>query len=351
MEHEAISPYLVKLSMAAERVANAMHPDEGLQAVVQAARDIFDAQTVAILVLDEKAENLHIRASRGLTPTFTAGFTRAVGSGIVAEVALGGMALLLPDPGVDHDAYRDARLENDFASAMAVQLAVSHRPVGYLYCDHREPGRFERSELQILRCLGMLAALAIEKQDLQEKVSRLAVTDPVTGLFTYNYFHDRLTDDIARTLRYRGVIAVLVFEIAHLAEVEEMYGRLAAEEVLRYVADIVRGNIRGIDYAARYNTNQIIVSLVRGEKAALSGVAARVNARAGETTVTSTSAASDLTVVPGKRGAQRISVSVYIAGALAPENGHTIADLATSLQEAMNAARKRGPGQLVLAGE
>jgi diguanylate cyclase (GGDEF)-like protein len=351
MEHLAVSPQLVKLSSVAERVANAVLPDEGLQAVVQAARDIFDAQTAAILVLDDKAESLHVRASRGLTPTYAAGFARVVGSGIVAEVALGGMALLLSDADVDRDAYKDVKLEHDFACAMAVQLAASQRPVGYLYCDHREKDRFGRQELQTLRFLGMLAALALEKQDLEDKVARLAVTDPVTGLYTYNYFYDRLSDDIARVLRYRGMLGVLVFEVAELAKIEESYGRLAAEEVLAYVADIVRSNIRGIDYAARYNANQIIVSLVRGERPALQGVAGRIIALTGETTVTGTHAAPGIEVVPGKRGAQRVTVSVYVAGAVAPEDGRTMAELATSLQDAIALARKRGAGQLVLAGQ
>jgi len=355
MNQEAVNAHLTRLSIVADRVANVGHVGEGIEAALQAVKDLFSAQTVALLALDDRAENLRVLASRGLSPSFASAFARSIGTGIIAEISLGGMALLLAERAVDEDAYNDARLEHDFGSAMAVQLAANHKPLGVLYCDHRDAGRFSRNDLQLFRCLALLASVAMEKQDLQDKVSRLAITDTVTGLYTYNHFYNRLADDIARSLRYGGSLGVLLFEIAHLASIEETYGRLAAEETLRYVADKVRENTRGIDYACRYGGDQVAVALIRTDKQGIRGVADRISPLIGETSITCTSTSPamvpELRSPEPKRGVKTLCVSVYIAGVVAPEHGRNMADLSTSLEAALSSGRSLGPGNLALARE
>ncbi len=347
MERDTCNAALVRLSTVAERVANAVTADEGLHAVVQAVKDLFDVQTVAVLLLDEQAQNFHIRAFRGLSGSFVAQFSRPVTHGIVAEVAIGGMALLLPDPGIDRDAYRDFRLENEFGSAMAVQMTINHKPVGYLYCDHAAVARFERTDLQVLRCVAILASLAIEKSSLHQRLDELAVTDGVTGLYTSSHFYSRLAQDLARAKRYGESLALLTFQVEHLERLEETYGRPAADEAMRHIADLIREHTRGVDYAGRHADDEIIVCLVRSDASALKRVSDRVAAMTGE-------GGSGITVpAAGRKGAAKgakpLKVSVFVAGAAVAEAGETVAQLSARLADALAEARERGAGRLVVA--
>ena len=350
MERDTCNVALVRLASVAERVAHASSADEGLHAVAQAAKDLFDAQTAAVVLLDERSETLHIRAARGVSPAFMARFSRPLGTGIVAEVAMSGMALLLPDPAIDREASKDFRLESDFGSAMAIQIAVGHKPAGYLYCDHTGTGKYDRTDLQVFRCIAILAALAIEKAALHEEVRRLAVEDPVTGLFTANHFYSRLSHDIARGIRYGEALGVLLFQVEHLAQVEATYGRQAADDALRYIAALIREHTRGVDYAARHSDDEIIVCLVRSERVGIERVCERIVAVTSDVESGITVAApADAHKAGAKPGAKPLRVSVIVAGAAAPEHGKNVADLTASLQNAMRKARALGAGKLVIA--
>ena len=58
MERDNCNVALVRLASVSERVAHASSADEGLHAVVQAVKDLFDAQTAAVVLLDEHSEML-----------------------------------------------------------------------------------------------------------------------------------------------------------------------------------------------------------------------------------------------------------------------------------------------------
>jgi len=340
---------LTRLAGIADRVANAAHGDEALGALVQAAKDMYHAQTVAIILLSEGTGHLHVRASRGLGAHYAAQFKRPLGSGVLAEVILGGMPLVLADASAASQERDELRLEHDFGSAMIAPITINHKPVGCLYCDHRQEGRFGREDLVSFRALSFIAALAIEKADLQEKVSRLAVEDPVTGLFTYAHFYNRLSYEVARALRYEENLGVLLVAVRDIPKIVESRGDSAAHDVLRAIASLLKENIRAVDFAARFGRHEIIVCLVHADEEGLSAVSERLAATAGKCRV-STRAAKEASrpaaLEPPET--QEVDVSLYLAGAVAPEHGRDAGTLVANVQGALLAAKSRGAGQMVL---
>jgi diguanylate cyclase (GGDEF)-like protein len=340
MDRDLDAVYLARMTAVAEKVANASHAQEGLAGVIQAANDIFRAQTTAILMLSEGTGHLQVRVSRGLSDSFVMHFRRAVGSGILAEVVLGGMALLLSNAPANRAERDELRLENDFGSAMVVPITINDKSVGCLYVDHRQPGLFSREDMLVCRTLSFLAALALEKVDLHEKVSRLAIDDPVTGLFAYSHFLNRLTYEVARAVRYDEGLAVLVLEVRNLTEIEQSHGRAAAEEVLGILGAELKEHIRGVDFAAAFGPDQLIVALVHADEEGLAIVAERICDIARKVEIASS------TRKPS--GSVEVDLVIYAAGAVAPEHGKDSAGLIKSVQDALVLAKARGAGQLVM---
>lgn len=344
------SACVLKLASVAESVANAAHAEEGLHAVVMAAKEIYNPQTVAVVLKEKAADNLYIKLSRGLSAFFIDGFRRPLGSGILAEVVHGGAALHLSSPDDDPEAYNDVKLEKAFASAIAVALTINRKPVGYLYCDHAQPGYFSRTDLQILQCLGHLAALAIEKANLHARVARLAVKDPLTGLCTYNYFYSRLADEIARATRYSESLGLLLLELTNFAHVEDVCGRPGATKTLRDVARFIKEHTRGVDFATRFRTNQAMVCLVRSDDDGLKTAADRIMNLA-------TSSPLTCPVEPGpaapgepaRETVTRINLQVCAGGAIAPLHGTDPSILVAKAQKALLAAKRLGSGHLTIA--
>ena len=340
MDRDLDAVYLARMTAVAEKVANASHAQEGLAAVIQAANDVFRAQTTAILMLCEGTGHLQVRASRGLGDSFVMHFRRAVGSGILAEVVLGGMALLLSNAAANRAERDELRLENDFGSAMVVPITINGRSVGCLYVDHRQPGLFSREDMLVCRTLSFLAALALEKADLHEKVSRLEIDDPVTGLFAYSHFLNRLAYEAARAVRYDEGLAVLLLEVRNLGAIEQAHGRAAAEEVLGILGAQLKEHIRGVDFAAAFGPDQLIVALVHTDEEGLAIVAERICDIARKVEITSG--------IRQASGSVEADLVIYAAGAVAPEHGKDAAALIKSVQDALVLAKTRGAGQLVM---
>ncbi|MHC4712674.1 MAG: GGDEF domain-containing protein [Planctomycetota bacterium] len=338
---------LVRLASVAEAVANAAYAEQGVHSVVQAAADLFHAQTVAVVLYDAAGGDLSIKLSRGLSAQFVDSFSRPLGTGVLAEIVRAGMALRLGDSTGDREAAAELRLEHDFASAVAVQLSINRKPLGYIYCDHRDPDHFAREDVQVLRSLGHLASLAIEKAELQDEVARLTVEDPVTGLATYNCFYARLCDEVERALRYGDTVGLMLVELTNLTYVEDVYGRPASVEVIRHAARLLQENTRGIDFAARFGSSQIMLCLIRADEDGLRLVADRIVAVAGRLP-----AVCEIARGGADEGAAEkapLSIEVSLGGVLAPRHGREAAVLVSKVQNALLTAKRLGAGRCAIA--
>ncbi|MCD6405474.1 MAG: GAF domain-containing protein [Planctomycetes bacterium] len=342
--------WCTRLASVAECVANAAHAEEGLRAVATAAWQIFKAQTVAIVLLDESQENVRIKLSRGLSARFVDRFEGPLGSGLLAEVILGGMPLSIPDREAHVKACEEVRLEHDFGSAIAVGIAINRRPLGCLYCDHREPGHFGGNDLVLLESLGHLAALAIEKARMQDDLARLAIEDSVTGLNTYGYFYRRLSQEIARALRYEDSVGVLLLELMNLRYVRDVFGNEGTLAVMRDMAQAIQENTRGVDFATRSRANQAMICLVRPREGGLEIAAERIlKVALSRPAVYPVDADS-----PGGEGQSDettacVNLQICAAGALAPQHGSDAASIIPNVQKALRVARRLGSGHFVMA--
>jgi len=266
-------------------------------------------------------------------------------------VLRGATALRLSSREDDEAAYEEVRLEHEFNSALAVSMAVNHKPIGYLYCDHAEKGFFTEGDILILRVLASLAALAVQKANLQEQIARLTVEDPVTGLYTYSCFYRRLADEMARAVRYGENVAILLVEVTNLSHVEDVYGGPAAKGLLRQLARLIRENMRGIDFAARFGSNQAMLCLVRADRTGLRTVAERVLRAISSAEVTCELPPAPGAETAGKETAAVTKVTFEICGgaAIAPVHGREASLLVTKAEKALLDAKRAGAGSLIIA--
>ena len=75
----------------------------------------------------------------------------------------------------------------------------------------------------------------------------LALHDPLTGLPNRVLFFDRLEQALARSRRDRQLVAVLMFDLDHFKGINDRYGHLAGDAVLREVAERLRTTVRDTD--------------------------------------------------------------------------------------------------------
>ncbi len=88
-----------------------------------------------------------------------------------------------------------------------------------------------------------------------------AVTDSLTGLYTHGYMQETLEHDLQRAERYGHPYSTIFADIDHFKQINDRYGHAAGDQVLRAVADALRGLMRQADTLVRYGGEEFVALL------------------------------------------------------------------------------------------
>jgi diguanylate cyclase (GGDEF)-like protein len=94
-----------------------------------------------------------------------------------------------------------------------------------------------------------------------EEIYRLTTIDGLTQIFNKRYFMEMLEREISRAHRYHRALSLMIFDIDHFKKVNDTYGHLAGDYVLRHLAATVKNNIRREDIFARYGGEEFAIVL------------------------------------------------------------------------------------------
>lgn len=86
----------------------------------------------------------------------------------------------------------------------------------------------------------------------------LAVTDGLTRLINRRHLGERLKTEFARIKRFGGGLGCAIADIDHFKKINDSYGHLVGDRILRQLADLFRGSVRSIDTVARYGGEEFV---------------------------------------------------------------------------------------------
>ncbi|MEH6823346.1 MAG: GGDEF domain-containing protein [Motiliproteus sp.] len=86
-----------------------------------------------------------------------------------------------------------------------------------------------------------------------------AISDPLTTLPNRAAYNERVEQEFARQRRYQHSLTMVVCDLDHFKRVNDNYGHLAGDKVLRLVARLVSDRLRGTDFVARYGGEEFVV--------------------------------------------------------------------------------------------
>lgn len=94
---------------------------------------------------------------------------------------------------------------------------------------------------------------------LQEQMSLVAYTDPLTNIYNRLHFSHFLDSEIDRVQRYGGTFSVIFFDLDQFKIINDEYGHLVGDETLKEAATIVQKANRSADIFARYGGEEFII--------------------------------------------------------------------------------------------
>src|SRR3989440_8878335 len=110
---------------------------------------------------------------------------------------------------------------------------------------------FSDVEFELATRFADAAALALDNAQIRTRLEYQAQPASLTGLYNHRYFHERLRAELTRASRTRDSVAVLMLDIDDFKRVNDVYGHGTGDQVLRDLADLLRGALRGSDVVCR----------------------------------------------------------------------------------------------------
>jgi diguanylate cyclase (GGDEF)-like protein len=184
----------------------------------------------------------------------------------------------------EHRAWREQGLvEEELAGAVAIASSLGHigdaeEPVGVMTVA-RAAGQFTVPERDVFLYLLGQAAASVENVALHELVSEQAITDELTGLANNRAFRDVARKEAARAQRFGHELSLVILDIDDFKQVNDTYGHLQGDAVLRRVARVLDAESRGIDEPARYGGEEFVVALPETGLEGAVEVAERIRSR------------------------------------------------------------------------
>ncbi len=150
---------------------------------------------------------------------------------------------------------------NILSSYQANLLLAGTRPLGVLAITNSFPNAFTSEDLRVFSIVARHSSIAINNTLLHKKIKELSITDGLTGLYVYRYFNDALEREFQRAVRYQGTFSLMMLDIDGFKKVNDNFGHLQGDEVLKEVGQILKRICRQVDIISRYGGEEFTIIL------------------------------------------------------------------------------------------
>jgi len=249
--------HLEVINAIARETTAVLDQEELLIKVCSVIQQRFEVGHVSVLLRED--DGLLLRASQG---TFTA--SAAAGGRLSASAGLWGRTLAAGKTLIESDVrscpeyvgfYHETR------SRMCIPLVSFGQTLGVLMLESELTGSFNEGDVESLEAVADICATAIQNAHYVERVKQLAYLDGLTGIFNRRYFEMRVVEEIDRARRFNSGMAVLMIDIDQFKRLNDDFGHLLGDEVLRQVSSMFHGQVRKIDVVCRYGGEEFAILL------------------------------------------------------------------------------------------
>jgi len=262
---------LKAINAIAQQMTAVLDLKELLSKVCLLIQQAFEVCQVSVLLKDE--EDLVLRASHGtLTARVPDGGRLPAGEGLWQRALAAGKTLIENDA----KAMPDFGLCVETGSSMCIPLVSFGQTLGVLALDTDRTGAFNVNDTQPLESVADICATAIQNAHYVERVKQLAYLDGLTGIHNRRFFELRIAEEIDRAQRFGTGMAVVMVDIDHFKRVNDEFGHLLGDEVLRQVSSIFHQQLRKIDVLCRYGGEEFAILLCQTNAVHALGVAEKL---------------------------------------------------------------------------
>lgn len=316
---------LEAIAAIAQQTTAVLDIEQLLGKVCPLIRQSFHVAHVSVLLKD--GEDLILRAQSGeLTPRASLGNRFRCCDGDWSKSLAGGETLIQND-------VHEADIYHETRSRLGIPLISFGQTFGVLVLHSDAPGAFQSTDVPPLESVADICATAIQNANYVERVKQLAYRDGLTGIFNRRFFELRMSEELERAKRYSAGMAIIMVDIDRFKNLNDEFGHMLGDEVLRQVSSILHDQLRKFDVVCRYGGEEFAVLLSQTNPQHAVGVAQKLRGLV------------ENWQFPGLPRSVTISAGV----ATYPENGIERDGLMKAADASLYAAKQAGRNRVMLA--
>jgi diguanylate cyclase (GGDEF)-like protein len=247
-----------------ERISGS-DPAKTYNSIVNNSKELLQSERASLMVLDENANQLILKAASGLATDLASVSAVRVGEGVSGEVIDTGKPVMVTDLRMAGRKAAPAERRYKTNSFISYPIMIGGRKVGVLnVTDKSGGGVYDEVDLSLLEIIGPQVALALERAEWQERATEfqlMSITDSLTGLPNRRYLEERLAEELNRTKRYDYPMSFLMIDIDDFKAYNDKNGHQAGDVALQITAHCLKGALRTVDIASRYGGEEFCILL------------------------------------------------------------------------------------------
>ncbi len=238
-------------------LGNSLSLDETLSLLSARLRTLVPYDSIAIFIRNE--DELVARHVAGDHYRILSTLVIKIGEGLSGRVAESGTPALNAPPSLEFPLPADRTRTASLKSAVSVPLNGSAGTIGVLTLYRTAPEAFTRDHLRILLAISSKVAVSVENALRFQLAESSATTDYLTGLPNARSLFLHLDEEISRCKRENTSLAIMVCDLDGFKQINDQFGHLEGNKVLRLFAQLLRSASRNYDYVGRLGGDEFVV--------------------------------------------------------------------------------------------
>ena len=174
-------------------------------------------------------------------------------------------SLLIPD--TSSNTYFSKENFKSAVSIIVVPIEIENKLWGTINGVSEDKNEiFNDSDLRFVYIISNIFSIAMYNALLFSKISELAITDTLTGLYTRSYFVERAKDEIQQANINNIPLTLSIIDIDDFKNINDSFGHQSGDTVLRRLSDILVGRFRETDIICRYGGEEFVILMPHTNK-------------------------------------------------------------------------------------
>ena len=238
-------------------LGNSLSLDETLSLVAIKLRKLVPCDSIVVFI--RKGDLLIPEFVSGNNFRLLSSLMIPVGKGLCGWVAQNSIPIINGNPAVEPGYVQDPKKHMILRSALAAPLEGASGLVGVLALYESEADAFTNDHLRVLQVITSKVAFFIENALKYRQAESSATSDYLTGLPNARALSMHLDQELARSEREHSTLAIMLCDLNGFKQINDRYGHLAGDRVLKIFASLIGKMCREYDYAARMGGDEFVI--------------------------------------------------------------------------------------------